>query len=209
MRALRDLEARGQTPAILSDGVQALGVLGVADQIREEAPDALAAFVRQSAPVPLVKDGRGLGTITLARNKGGFDAREIALFESFARQAVVALDKRTGQTVWKSPSAGGDRAGKGHDVGPAQQVVNEIKALGSDGTPRRVSVWDAETGAFVQELFGSSSYGAIGAAVNPRDPFLMVGQGCEHGFTLKPASDRDCMARQCESKAFGAASLTP
>lgn len=48
-----------------------------------------------------------------------------------------------------------------------------------DGLPRRVSVWDAKSGAFVKEFFGSSTYGALGAAINPDDPYLMVGQGCE------------------------------
>jgi len=48
-----------------------------------------------------------------------------------------------------------------------------------DGLPRRVSVWNARTGAFVREFFGASTYGALGAAINPVDPYLMVGQGCE------------------------------
>ncbi len=48
-----------------------------------------------------------------------------------------------------------------------------------DGLPRRVSVWNAKTGAFAKEFFGSSTYGALGAAINPVDPCLMVGQGCE------------------------------
>jgi hypothetical protein len=56
-----------------------------------------------------------------------------------------------------------------------------------DGSPRRVSVWDAETGAFKAEFFGSSSYGAIGAAVHPIDPYLMVGQGCEWRIDPKTA----------------------
>ena len=32
---------------------------------------------------------------------------------------------------------GGDRTGKGNDVGPAQQVVNEIKARGGEAPPER------------------------------------------------------------------------
>jgi hypothetical protein len=30
-----------------------------------------------------------------------------------------------------------------------------------DGAPRRVSVWDTQTGALKKELFGASSYGAM------------------------------------------------
>ncbi len=48
-----------------------------------------------------------------------------------------------------------------------------------DGSPKRVSVWDTQTGTFKAEFFGSSSYGAIGSVINPQDPYLMVGQGCE------------------------------
>jgi hypothetical protein len=48
-----------------------------------------------------------------------------------------------------------------------------------DGAPRRVSIWDTATGAFKKEMFGASSYGATGAAINPDDPQMMVGQCCE------------------------------
>lgn len=48
-----------------------------------------------------------------------------------------------------------------------------------DSQPRRVSIWDAQTGAFKFEMFGATSYGANGGAINPDDPWLMVGQGCE------------------------------
>ncbi len=49
----------------------------------------------------------------------------------------------------------------------------------ADGFPKRVSAWDAATGKLVKEFFGPSSYGALGGAINPLDPNLMVGQGCE------------------------------
>jgi NAD(P)-dependent dehydrogenase (short-subunit alcohol dehydrogenase family) len=39
---------------------------------------------------------------------------------------------------------GGDRAGKGHDVGPAQQVVNEIKAKGGEAVANGDDVADWE-----------------------------------------------------------------
>ncbi|MCX7934579.1 MAG: hypothetical protein N3A66_04885, partial [Planctomycetota bacterium] len=49
----------------------------------------------------------------------------------------------------------------------------------NDGWPRRFSVWDAKTGAFKAEYFGAASYGATGGAIDPTDPYRMVGQGCE------------------------------
>ncbi len=42
--ALGDLEDYGQSPVVLSDGSRALGVLGVADEIREGATESLAAL---------------------------------------------------------------------------------------------------------------------------------------------------------------------
>jgi len=57
-----------------------------------------------------------------------------------------------------------------------------------DGAPRRVSVWDTKTGALEKELFGASSYGAMGAAINPLDPYLMAGQGCE--WRIDPKTGR-------------------
>ncbi len=57
-----------------------------------------------------------------------------------------------------------------------------------DGSPKRVSVWDTASGAFKAEYFGASSYGATGAVINPKDPYLLVGQGCE--WRIDPATGR-------------------
>ncbi|MCY3021892.1 MAG: PQQ-binding-like beta-propeller repeat protein [Planctomycetota bacterium] len=57
-----------------------------------------------------------------------------------------------------------------------------------DGAPRRVSVWDTKTGELKMELFGASSYGAMGAAINPIDPCLMAGQGVE--WRIDPKTGR-------------------
>src|SRR4051794_2552385 len=48
-----------------------------------------------------------------------------------------------------------------------------------------VSVWNAEKGTFIKEFFGPSTYGALGGAINPLDPDLMVGQGCEWRIDAK------------------------
>ena len=54
-----------------------------------------------------------------------------------------------------------------------------------DGAPRRISVWDTKSGQFAKEFFGASTYGAIGGAINPVDPDLMIGQGCEWRLDAK------------------------
>ncbi len=48
-----------------------------------------------------------------------------------------------------------------------------------DSMPRRFSKWNAATGALADEFFGATVYGALGGAVCPTDPNLVVGQGCE------------------------------
>jgi hypothetical protein len=55
----------------------------------------------------------------------------------------------------------------------------QLWATEADGSPKRVSVWNAKTGAFAKEFFGASTYGAMGACIDPADPYRMVGQGCE------------------------------
>ena len=54
--------------------------------------------------------------------------------------------------------------------------------------PKRFSVWNNQTGAFVREFFGSTHYGASGGAINPDDPNIMVGEACE--WRLDPATGR-------------------
>jgi hypothetical protein len=58
----------------------------------------------------------------------------------------------------------------------------------AEGTafPRRFSVWNAQNGRLIKELFGPTHYGASGGAIHPRDPNVMVGEGCE--WRLDPAT---------------------
>src|SRR6201995_342009 len=59
---------------------------------------------------------------------------------------------------------GGDRAGKGNDVGPAQQVVNEIKAMGGDAVANGddVSDWNGAKRMIDQAV---SAFGKLDAVV--------------------------------------------
>jgi len=58
----------------------------------------------------------------------------------------------------------------------------------ADECPKRVSVWDTKTGTFIREFFGPTHYGASGGAVNPLDPNVMAGEGCE--WRLDPETGR-------------------
>ena len=57
-------------------------------------PDlAIALGYRSCLFVPLLKDGKALGSLTILRETtGDFDAQEVALAQTFADQAVIAIE---------------------------------------------------------------------------------------------------------------------
>ncbi len=63
--------------------------------------------------------------------------------------------------------------------GLALDLHGQLWVMENDWFPKRISVWKAETGKLVRELFGATSYGALGGVVCPDDPLVVVGQGCE------------------------------
>jgi hypothetical protein len=62
-----------------------------------------------------------------------------------------------------------------------------------DDTPRRFSLWNAQTGAFVKEFFGPTNYGAGGGAICPADPTIEVGHGCEWKIDAE-SGKAECLA---------------
>jgi outer membrane protein assembly factor BamB len=83
-------------------------------------------------------------------------------------------------------------------LNPAGLVVDKDGKLWvseANQTPARFSLWqarataDKKEGAFLKEFFGPTHYGASGAAINPRDPNIMAGEGCE--WRIDPKTGRD------------------
>ncbi|MEX0669586.1 MAG: hypothetical protein WD060_03910, partial [Pirellulales bacterium] len=76
-------------------------------------------------------------------------------------------------------------------------------------TPKRISVWqalagaDKKEGAFLKDFFGPTHYGAAGGAINPRDPNIMAGEGCE--WRIDPQTGRDVCLGTFENHFAGAA----
>ncbi|MDB6155604.1 MAG: hypothetical protein JWL90_4057 [Chthoniobacteraceae bacterium] len=70
----------------------------------------------------------------------------------------------------------------------AVDAAGKLWVMECDGAPKRVSVWDTKTGKLLNEFFGSTGYGALGGAICPTDPNVMIGQGCE--WRLDPQSGR-------------------
>jgi hypothetical protein len=95
----------------------------------------------------------------------------------------------------------GGRALLGHWTPDGLRFISGM-AVASDGRlwvaendpfPRRISAWDTKTGALWKECFGPTDYGALGGAIDPLDPNVMVGMGCE--WKLDPATGRSsCVA---------------
>jgi len=72
--------------------------------------------------------------------------------------------------------------------GIAVDAAGKLWAAECDHAPKRISAWDIKSGRNVHEFFGPSGYGALGGAINPLDPNLMVGQGCE--WRIDPETGR-------------------
>ena len=61
------------------------------DQDGELHPAIMALGRRSQLSVPLLRDGKAIGAIPLGGNPGGFSNSQIALLQTFAEQAVIAI----------------------------------------------------------------------------------------------------------------------
>ena len=64
-------------------------------------------------------------------------------------------------------------------LGLAVDPQNQLWVAEAYEHPKRVSVWNLENGKLIRDHLGPTHYGASGGAINPVDPNLMVGIGCE------------------------------
>ncbi len=103
------------------------------------------------------------------------DGREQVLVFSREGQLLRAIGREGGRALVGPWNPDGMLVPSGITV----DAKGKLWVTENDGTPRRISVWDAATGKFLKEFFGGSAYGAGGGAINPIDPNLMVGQGAE------------------------------
>ena len=94
-------------------------------------------------------------------------------------------------------------------VGLVVDKEGKLWVAEANETPKRFSVWqaragaDTKEGAFLKEFFGPTHYGASGGAINPRDPNIMAGEGCE--WRIDPATGRDVCLGTFENHFAGAA----
>lgn len=122
------------------------------------------------------------------------DAEHIYVGVRGTNHQILVLD-RTGKLLRTIGREGGrarlgawQADGLRNISGLALDAKRQLWVAEDDGTPRRVSVWNAGTGALVREFFGPSPYGAGGGVVNPVDPSLLIAQGCE--WRIDPTTGR-------------------
>lgn len=134
-----------------TDGASKTLISGLSNAAGLVGDDAGALYIGTGAPDYQVKvfDSTGKMTRSIGR-KGGRVQRGPWIADTFFNISGLALDNEG--KLWAAENA---------------------------DYPKRFSVWNARTGALTQELFGPTTYGATGGAINPRNPNLMVGNGCE------------------------------
>jgi hypothetical protein len=118
----------------------------------------------------------------------GEPVNQIQLFDK-AGKALRTIGKPGGRALigpW-------EKTGVRFVTGLKVDAAGKLWVMENDGAPRRISVWDAQTGAFVKEFFGPTDYGAGGGAICPADPYTLIGQHCE--WKLTPESGKaECVA---------------
>jgi Cd2+/Zn2+-exporting ATPase len=130
---LGELEGRGQTPVILSDGSRVLGVLGVADRIRAGASESLMALRRLGIKPVVVLTGDTPRTAEAIGRQAGADEVRAQLLPEDKARAIQDLVQRHG-------SAG--MVGDGINDAPALAAATVGIAMGAAGTDAAVETAD-------------------------------------------------------------------
>jgi Zn2+/Cd2+-exporting ATPase len=130
---LGELETRGETPVVLSDGSRALGVLGVADQVREGAHESLAALRRLGVKPLVVLTGDTQRTGEAIGRQTGADEVRSQLLPEDKVAAIRDLVRRHGSV---------GMVGDGINDAPALAVATVGIAMGAAGTDAAVETAD-------------------------------------------------------------------
>ncbi len=132
-RHLQELEASGQTPAILSDGTRVLGIMGLADQIREEAPETLGHLRRLGVSPLTMLTGDVRGTAEDIARRAGVDEVRAELLPDQKVAAIRDLVKQHGRA---------GMVGDGINDAPALAAATVGIAMGAAGTDAAIETAD-------------------------------------------------------------------
>jgi len=130
---LDELENRGETPVALSDGSRVLGVLGVADQIREGASESLGALRRLGIRPLVILSGDTQRTAEAIGRQAGADEVRAQLLPEDKVKAIQDLVRRHGSV---------GMVGDGINDAPALATATVGIAMGAAGTDAAVETAD-------------------------------------------------------------------
>jgi Cd2+/Zn2+-exporting ATPase len=130
---LDELENRGETPVALSDGARVLGVLGVADQIREGASESLGALRRLGVGPLVILSGDTQRTAEAIGRQAGADEVRAPLLPEDKVKAIQDLVRRHGSV---------GMVGDGINDAPALATATVGIAMGAAGTDAAVETAD-------------------------------------------------------------------
>ena len=168
----RDLEPAGDQLYVISEGKSVLSL----DVATGQTKPAITGLNNASA-LAVDKDGR----IYVGERE---PANQVKVFTPDGK-AVSTIGREGGRALLGKWTPEGMAFINGMTV----DAEGKLWVAEADMSPKRMSVWDTKTGQLVREFFGPATYGALGGAINPMDPDLMVGQGCE--WRLDPKTGRD------------------
>ncbi|MBI4840697.1 MAG: HAD-IC family P-type ATPase [candidate division NC10 bacterium] len=130
---LQELEAGGQTPAILSDGTRALGILGLADQVRDAAPETLAELRRLGVSPLIMLTGDVRGPAQAIARRVGVDEARAELLPGQKVAAVKDLVREHGRV---------GMVGDGINDAPALSAATVGIAMGAAGADAAIETAD-------------------------------------------------------------------
>ncbi|HWE04658.1 MAG TPA: hypothetical protein VG326_19790 [Tepidisphaeraceae bacterium] len=104
----------------------------------------------------------------------GAGEMQVAIFDAGGKEV-----RRIGRRGGRAEIGPWQPDGMLYPAGIAVDKEDKLWVMERDRHPKRVSVWSVADGKFVKDFFGPPHYGNSGAAINPRDPDLMVSVGCE------------------------------
>jgi Cd2+/Zn2+-exporting ATPase len=130
---LDELEALGQTPVLLCDGTRVLGVLGVADRVRDEASAALTGLRRLGlGPLVMLTGDVRRAAEAIGRQVGADDVRA-QLLPDEKLEAIHDLMRRHGSV---------GMVGDGINDAPALAAASVGIAMGAAGTDAAIETAD-------------------------------------------------------------------
>lgn len=130
---LARMEAQGKTVILLGKGERVLGVIGVADQLRKEAGEAIKALKRQGIKRVVMLTGDNEGTAKAIAEEAGVDDYLAQLLPEDKVKAVEGLRQRFGKIAM---------VGDGVNDAPAMVVADIGIAMGAAGTDVAIETGD-------------------------------------------------------------------